>query len=88
MAKKNAFNTVTPISKTIALIMFVSFPIIGFFVGIEYQRAVDQPIIDSHTEKYKEPDNVACTLEAKLCPDGSAVGRKGPNCEFEKCPGE
>jgi len=31
---------------------------------------------------------VACTMEAKLCPDGSAVGRSGPNCEFAPCPGE
>lgn len=31
---------------------------------------------------------VFCTLEAKLCPDGSAVGRVGPNCEFAPCPGE
>jgi hypothetical protein len=29
---------------------------------------------------------VACTMEAKLCPDGSAVGRTGPNCEFAPCP--
>lgn len=29
---------------------------------------------------------VACTLEAKLCPDGTAVGRSGPNCEFVQCP--
>ena len=28
---------------------------------------------------------VACTMEAKLCPDGSAVGRTGPNCEFAEC---
>ena len=28
----------------------------------------------------------ACTMEAKICPDGSAVGRIGPNCEFEACP--
>jgi hypothetical protein len=28
----------------------------------------------------------ACTMEAKLCPDGSAVGRTGPNCEFAPCP--
>jgi len=28
----------------------------------------------------------ACTMEAKLCPDGSAVGRSGPNCEFAECP--
>jgi putative hemolysin len=30
--------------------------------------------------------NIACTEEAKLCPDGSAVGRVGPNCEFAACP--
>lgn len=27
-----------------------------------------------------------CTFEAKLCPDGSSVGRTGPNCEFAPCP--
>lgn len=31
---------------------------------------------------------IACTMEAKLCPDGSAVGRTGPNCEFAPCPDE
>lgn len=30
---------------------------------------------------------IACTMEAKLCPDGSYVGRTGPNCEFTPCPG-
>ena len=28
----------------------------------------------------------ACTQEAKICPDGSAVGRVLPNCEFAECP--
>jgi hypothetical protein len=28
----------------------------------------------------------ACTQEAKLCPDGTAVGRTGADCEFAKCP--
>jgi len=28
----------------------------------------------------------ACTEEALLCPDGSAVGRTGPKCEFPACP--
>jgi len=31
-------------------------------------------------------ENIACTLEAKICSDGSAVGRSGPNCEFGACP--
>lgn len=29
-----------------------------------------------------------CTEEAKVCADGSAVGRTGPNCEFAPCPNE
>ncbi|MDD5050722.1 MAG: hypothetical protein PHV93_03195 [Candidatus Pacebacteria bacterium] len=33
------------------------------------------------------PSPVACTMEAKICPDGSSVGRVGPNCEFAECPG-
>ena len=28
----------------------------------------------------------ACTMDAKICPDGSSVGRSGPNCEFAPCP--
>jgi len=32
------------------------------------------------------PQAVACTQEAKLCPDGSYVGRVGPECEFAACP--
>jgi hypothetical protein len=39
-------------------------------------------------EKRKSGDMIACTQEAKLCPDGSAVGRTGPKCEFAPCPGE
>lgn len=31
---------------------------------------------------------VSCTQEAKLCSDGSYVGRTGPNCEFAACSGE
>jgi hypothetical protein len=34
-----------------------------------------------------QPNRVACTMEAKMCPDGSYVSRTGPNCEFTPCPG-
>ncbi len=30
---------------------------------------------------------VACTQDAKMCPDGSYVSRTGPRCEFKACPG-
>jgi hypothetical protein len=29
---------------------------------------------------------VACTKDAKVCPDGTEVGRGGPRCEFAPCP--
>ena len=34
----------------------------------------------SHKESY------SCTADAMICPDGTAVGRNGHNCEFDKCP--
>jgi hypothetical protein len=37
-------------------------------------------------QKSKVPAQKACTQEAKICPDGSSVGRTGPNCEFAACP--
>jgi hypothetical protein len=33
-----------------------------------------------------DDDGVMCTMDAKICPDGSAVGRSGPDCEFDPCP--
>ncbi|MFA7654357.1 MAG: hypothetical protein WCX97_05000 [Candidatus Magasanikbacteria bacterium] len=44
--------------------------------------ALEIPLI--LVEENSQP--IACTAEAKLCPDGSAVGRTGPNCEFAPCP--
>lgn len=34
----------------------------------------------------RNDDSTFCTADAKLCPDGSYVGRTGPNCEFAECP--
>lgn len=31
-----------------------------------------------------QPD-VACTMDAKVCPDGQSVGRSGPSCSFAPC---
>ena len=31
------------------------------------------------------PQSVACTMDAKQCPDGSFVGRVPPSCAFAPC---
>jgi len=36
-------------------------------------------------QEQDQKNSVACTMDAKECPDGSYVGRTGPNCEFEEC---
>lgn len=41
-------------------------------------------IIDSIT--LPEEEMVFCTMDAKMCPDGSYVGRVAPDCEFAPCP--
>ena len=44
---------------------------------------------EDDTTKDKEGQTIACSMEAKLCPDGvTSVGRIGPKCEFQACPGE
>ncbi len=45
-------------------------------------------VVEPNAPELEEPEGVACTMDAKICPDGSAVGRSGPNCEFTPCPGE
>ncbi|HZJ42021.1 MAG TPA: Gmad2 immunoglobulin-like domain-containing protein [Patescibacteria group bacterium] len=51
--------------------------------------ALEIPIVfdlNTNTSTTTPPGSpVFCTMEAKLCPDGSAVGRSGPNCEFTPC---
>ena len=61
-------------SNTIVVILFVF--ILGL-VGVFYYYPPLQVA-------FVEP--VACTTEAKICPDGSSVGRSGPACEFAECP--
>ncbi len=45
----------------------------------------DQHQTDNNGASSTEP--VACTQDARMCPDGSYVGRTGPRCEFKACPG-
>jgi hypothetical protein len=35
---------------------------------------------------YQIKPQQSCTLEAKICPDGTSVGRTEQNCEFAACP--
>jgi len=63
-------------------IVFVAFIIlaivIAFFGALSLRKTIPVGVGNAPV--------VMCTMEAKLCPDGSAVGRHGPRCEFDLCP--
>ena len=44
--------------------------------GFLYRYTMEQP---------SQGEMTACTMEARICPDGSAVGRSGPDCAFAAC---
>ncbi len=48
---------------------------------------VEDPIeVPDNNGDDKNGGGVYCTEDAKMCPDGSYVGRQGPRCEFAPCP--
>lgn len=49
-------------------------------------RCVQNKCVNVPREQSNESKPVACTADAKICPDGTAVGRVGPDCEFAPCP--
>jgi len=59
--------------KNLLIIFLICLIIFGFW-GWRYSR------IKNHL--------TVCTKEVKICPDGSTVGREGPNCEFAPCPNQ
>lgn len=65
--------------KILSLALFLFVPFLGA-CSLKPTSPADQTPVN--------PRPVACTAEAKICPDGSAVGRSGPNCEFTACPQE
>ncbi|MCI0597503.1 hypothetical protein L0Y34_00280 [Candidatus Parcubacteria bacterium] len=41
-----------------------------------------------HQDGLYPEEPAACPADAKMCSDGTAVGRTGPHCEFSPCPSE
>src|SRR3989344_590880 len=72
MKNQTGFSTLVVIAIVIA---------VGVAVYFGFVRKLDTQIVVSPS-----PFSIACAKDAKQCPDGSAVGRTGPKCEFVPCP--
>jgi len=67
--------------KKMWLITFVLLFAITFIVAVNDNSNSEINNDDNETDD----DEVICTADVKICPDGTEVGRTGSNCEF-KCP--
>jgi len=66
-------------SKFKALFLFISLILLGFLLGLNFNLFKEKISNFFYLKK-------ACTMDAKICPDGTAVGRIPPNCDFAPCP--
>lgn len=87
-----SFTTVTPLSKLLALICFILFPFIGFYLGMQYNKMLTKPYAMPVMKATKSQSSCTtqntCPDDAKVCSDGTYVFRKSPKCEFALCPNE
>lgn len=65
------------------IFIFLIFVVILSIFGI---TTIRQHILPTQDATANGNETGVCTLEAKICPDGSSVGRSGQNCEFAPCP--
>ena len=79
---KIEWNRVTWYSKLAAAVVFLATFLVAFNLGVLYEKTG----VETALTQAPAPGQ-ACTQETKLCPDGSSVGRTGPNCTFAECPG-
>lgn len=68
------------------VIATMAFAVVAFLFLIDTAINPDGTNQSTNQQINQNTNSVACTLDAKICPDGSAVGRTGPNCEFTECP--
>lgn len=61
--------------KTFVVLIVLLIVLIGAWLAVRFLISGGEPV-------------VFCTQDAKLCPDGSYVGRIGPDCEFAECPSD
>jgi len=73
----------------IILIVILLLTIVGgtaYYLGLQKSNLPKLPFQPSPTTQ--SSPTLACPTDAKICPDGTSVGRTGPACEFAPCPSE
>jgi hypothetical protein len=74
--------------KNLVTMLIIIIVLLGVSLGyVLITKKAEAPVQTNPNPSGNNP-GTACTQEAKVCPNGTSVGRTGPNCEFAPCPGE
>lgn len=72
------------VSTPVGLTIIIAVAVVLFCGAFAYQYFA-KPQTPITNDQQNSNEQVMCTMDAMECPDGSYVGRTGPNCEFEEC---
>lgn len=89
MKLPHTLTTITPFSKLLTLIIFVTLPFLGFFIGIKYQKAVDNmQIVTLQEEIMKEKKIPTPTPDENPITNSNLNESITPAKTFFSCPKE
>lgn len=77
------------ITLVLQLIIISNVAFLGYTYGLNKRYLFPAPTalpVELRPTPFASSMPGACTMDAKQCPDGSYVGRSGPQCEFAPCP--
>jgi hypothetical protein len=91
-----SLTSVTRFSKILALILFIIFPLIGFYLGIKYQQKLTVKIPTASEVKnfFKPTDVLSPTITESYCAKAGekpisnfnlTTGKKDPNIKIKNC---
>jgi hypothetical protein len=83
--ENHILNPVVNVNKLLVLVSLITVFLLGATEGywLGKNSNIDFTTVTPSTSNIRQK---ACTQEAIICPDGTSVGRTGPNCEFAPCP--
>lgn len=85
-SKKSAVHYHHPDHILIALACVIVLAVlIGYMMGKSTPPPQVSGPIPTPPMMYEQNEQV-CQLDAMVCPDGTTLGRTGPNCTFPACP--